>query len=207
MKRKLVKISRLIGVILISFNGLKNSIAETAQWQQLLVEAARERTEHSVVYSGKYMRIDYPGGDVPDNIGVCTDVIVRSYRQLGVDLQVLVHKDMSNNFAQYPEIWGLKKPDTNIDHRRVPNLQVFFKRFGKAIKVSQSASSYQPGDIVSWMLSGNLPHIGIVSDRKSADGKRNLIIHNIGSGPREEDFLFAAQITGHYRYELATESE
>lgn len=165
-----------------------------------LVRAAQERTKHWVIYSGKYQKIDYPNGDVPKNIGVCTDLVIRSYRKLGIDLQQLVHEDMRDNFSLYPKIWGLKKPDTNIDHRRVPNLQVFFKRFGQSLAVSQNPQNYQPGDLVTWMLGGNTPHIGIVSDKKTADGKRYLIIHNIGWGPKEEDFLFDAKISGHYRF-------
>ncbi|WP_196141020.1 DUF1287 domain-containing protein [Aliikangiella sp. G2MR2-5] len=167
---------------------------------QLLVDAARERTRHQVTYSGNYQKLNYPMGDVPDNLGVCTDVIIRSYRKLGLDLQQLVHEDMSASFNDYPKNWGLKGPDSNIDHRRVPNLQTFLTRKGASLAISSNINDYLPGDLVTWMLPGNLPHIGVVSDHKSADGKRYLIIHNIGFGPKEEDFLFAARITGHYRY-------
>lgn len=165
-----------------------------------LVAAAQARTLHKVTYSGQYRAINYPNGDVPNNIGVCTDLVIRSYRKLGIDLQQLVHEDMKANFSLYPNHWGLEKPDTNIDHRRVPNLQVFFSRFGESITISQNPEDYLPGDLVTWMLGGSLPHIGIVSDKKAADGKRLLILHNVGLGPKEEDFLFAAQITGHYRF-------
>jgi uncharacterized protein YijF (DUF1287 family) len=174
--------------------------AET--FSDMLVEAARERTAHKVRYDGSYRRIEYPNGDVPSNIGVCTDVVIRAYRKLGIDLQVKVHEDMSSNFDQYPSrrIWGLTRPDPNIDHRRVPNLQVFFSRFGKTLQVSNNPQDYQPGDLVTWMLPGNLPHIGIVIDERSGDGKRPLIAHNLGAGPKIDDMLFAYPITGHYRY-------
>ena len=168
-----------------------------------LVEAALERTRHSVWYDGSYVRIDYPGGDVPADTGVCTDVVIRAYRALGIDLQQQVHEDMRQHFDQYPSlrIWGLKRPDTNIDHRRVPNLQAFFTRHGQSLPVSKrpESESYQPGDLVTWMVPGNRPHIGIVVDRKSAAGVP-LIVHNIGYGPKLEDMLFDYPITGHYRY-------
>lgn len=165
-----------------------------------LIRAAKERTRHHVVYDGSYRRIEFPNGDVPKDRGVCTDVIVRSYRKVGVDLQVEVHEDMKANFHRYPGIWGLSKPDPNIDHRRVPNLQVFFRRNGRELAVTDHPENYRPGDLVTWMLPGNLPHIGLVVDRKSDDGKRYLIVHNIGRGPRMEDALFDYPITGHYRY-------
>jgi uncharacterized protein len=167
-----------------------------------LVAAAIERTTHKVVYDGSYYRIPYPGGDIPEGLGVCTDVVIRSYRALGIDLQALVHEDMAANFSAYPskKLWGLKRPDANIDHRRVPNLQVFFARHGQVLLVSDRAETYQPGDIVSWMLPGNLPHIGIVADETASATQRPLVVHNIGQGPRLEDMLFAYPITGHYRY-------
>lgn len=169
---------------------------------QRLVAAAFERTTHSIRYDGSYFAISYPAGDVPSDIGVCTDVVVRAYRTLGIDLQQLVHLDMSENFDLYPskKIWGLRKPDTNIDHRRVPNLQVFFERNGKGIPTSEDRESYRAGDIVTWMLPGNLPHIGIVTDRISASTGNRMVVHNIGAGPKLEDMLFDYQITGHYRY-------
>lgn len=167
-----------------------------------IVEAAIARTKQDVRYDGAYIAIDYPNGDVPNNIGVCTDVVIRSYRSLGVDLQVLVHEDMSEHFGVYPSkrIWGLKKPDRNIDHRRVPNLQTFFIRHGEALPLSKEAVDYQPGDIVTWMLPGNLPHIGIVSASRSQVSGNPLIIHNIGAGPSLDDMLFNYDLTGHYRY-------
>jgi uncharacterized protein YijF (DUF1287 family) len=169
-----------------------------------LIAAAIERTTHVVRYDGSYRKITYPGGDVPDNTGVCTDVIVRSYRALGIDLQKEVHEDMRRHFSLYPKKWGLKKPDTNIDHRRVPNLQIFFTRHGQKLPVSDDAEAYRPGNLVTWMLPGNLPHIGIVTDRRSKDGLRPLIVHNIGVGPVLEDMLFVYEITGHYRYPAET---
>ena len=167
-----------------------------------LVTAAIDRTKNDVRYDGVYIPIAYPNGDVPKNIGVCTDVVIRSYRMLGTDLQVLVHQDMSKNFDAYPSkrIWGLTKTDRNIDHRRVPNLQTFFSRHGKELPITGKAKDYLAGDIVTWMLPGNLPHIGIVTDRVSEISGHPLIVHNIRSGPNLDDMLFTYEITGHYRY-------
>ncbi len=165
-----------------------------------LVAAAMERTNYDVTYDGRYVSIGYPGGDVPPDIGVCTDVIVRSYRATGIDLQVLVHEDMQANFDAYPKYWGLSAPDPNIDHRRVPNLQVFFSRQGESLPVSDNADAYRPGDVVTWMLPGNLPHIGIVVAQRSSGTNRPLVVHNIGEGPKLEDILFRYEITGHYRF-------
>jgi len=166
------------------------------------IKAAKERTLHDIRYDGSYFALTYPGGDVPQNIGVCTDVVIRSFRKIGVDLQKRVHEDMSKHFSLYPSknIWGLTRPDKNIDHRRVPNLRVYFKRFGTSLDVTQNAKNYFPGDLVTWMLPGNLPHIGIVVDEMSNDGDRPLIVHNIGDGPKINDILFDYTITGHYRY-------
>ena len=166
-----------------------------------LSEAAITLTKTAVKYDGRYLSIKYPNGDVPANKGVCTDVVIRAYRKLGIDLQQDVHEDMKKNFKLYPKIWGLKNTDTNIDHRRVPNLQVFFTRKGQSLGISQKASDYKTGDLVTWMLNGKLPHIGIVTNRKSSDGKRNLIVHNVGAGQVLEDCLFTYEISGHYRYE------
>jgi len=166
-----------------------------------LVEAAIERTSHEVTYDGSYRQIDYPGGDIPDGIGVCTDVVIRAYRGVGVDLQQAVHEDMSAAFSAYPTIWGLKRPDSNIDHRRVLNLQVFFLRNGIKLPVSDNPDDYRAGEIVTWMLPGNLPHVGIVTDQRSSDGIRPMVVHNIGSGPKLEDRLFEFPITGHYKYD------
>ena len=164
-----------------------------------LVEAAVAQTRAKVTYDGSYRRIPYPGGDVPANIGVCTDVVVRAYRKVGIDLQVKVHEDMKRAFRAYPTQWGMRGPDTNIDHRRVPNLQTFFRRAGAALTPTRAANDYRPGDLVTWMLPGNLPHIGIVISQKSGD-RTPLIVHNIGRGPEIEDILFKFTITGHYRY-------
>lgn len=167
-----------------------------------LAQAALARTKAKVIYDGAYYPIDYPGGDVPKGIGVCTDVVIRAYRNLGIDLQRLVHLDMKNNFSKYPSkrIWGLKKPDTNIDHRRVPNLQIFFSRHGREVEITRRGEDYLPGDLVTWMLPGNLPHIGIVSDRLDPKTGNPLIVHNIGAGPQLEEMLFHYKVTGHYRY-------
>lgn len=183
------------------------SFAESdSEFAAMFVSAARERTQHFVRYSGAYRPIAYPMGDVPNNIGVCTDVLIRAYRKLGIDLQVLVHEDMRENFHLYPKIWGLTKPDTNIDHRRVPNLEVFFSRKGEKLAISHHGEDYKAGDIVSWRLSANQPHIGIVSDKQTSAGVP-YIIHNIGWGPREEDRLFAYTITGHFRFETLPAAE
>jgi uncharacterized protein YijF (DUF1287 family) len=166
-----------------------------------LSEAAVERTSHEVRYDPTYFVIPYPGGDVPAEVGVCTDEVIRSYRAVGVDLQQLVHEDMKGNFALYPHKWGLKKPDANIDHRRVPNLMVFFERQGAAQPVTDNARDYKPGDVVTWDLGNGLTHIGIVVAVPSeSDENRLQIVHNIGAGPKLEDVLFAWKITGHYRF-------
>jgi uncharacterized protein YijF (DUF1287 family) len=164
-----------------------------------IVAAARKQIGVTVGYDPAYRRLAYPNGDVPRTSGVCTDVIIRALRDARkVDLQKLVHEDMKGSFAKYPQNWGLKKPDANIDHRRVPNLQCYFKRKGWSLKATKKASDYEPGDIVTVKVGGRLPHIMIVSDRKASDGTP-LVIHNIGSGTKEEDVLFAYPLTGHYR--------
>jgi len=173
-----------------------------ASFESELVSAAHERTTHTVRYDGAYLAIDYPNGDVPANHGVCTDVVIRTYRAVGLDLQKSVYEDMRANFSAYPakRIWNQKTPDKNIDHRRVPNLQTFFKRKGVSLKVTNNKNDYKPGDIVTWSVPRNLPHIGIVSDKISETNGNPLIIHNIGEGPKLEDMLFVYQITGHYKY-------
>ena len=175
--------------------------ADRKEFLQRLVDAAIERTHHNVRYDPSYVRIPYPGGDVPSDTGVCTDEVIRSYRALGIDLQKEVHEDMVQNFAQYPRKWNwiLSKPDANIDHRRVPNLRVFFQRKGETLPVGNRREDYSPGDLVTYDLGGNVPHIGIVVDRKGTSG-RYMIEHNIGRGPQIEDVLFDWKITGHYRY-------
>ncbi|WP_124979816.1 DUF1287 domain-containing protein [Nonlabens xiamenensis] len=165
-----------------------------------LARAAESLTEVHVVYNGAYFNIPYPNGDVPKPFGVCTDVVIRAYRTMGVDLQKLVHQDMKQHFSAYPQLWGLRQTDTNIDHRRVPNLRRFFERKGTSLAPSQSASDYQPGDVVSWVLSNGLTHIGIVSHTRSSQSENYLMVHNIGAGQVMEDVLFSYQITGHYRY-------
>jgi uncharacterized protein len=164
-----------------------------------LVAAARAQVGRTVFYDPAYARLDYPNGDVPEARGVCTDVVIRAYRAgLGIDLQQLVHEDMRRNFASYPVTWGLKRPDRNIDHRRVPNLQTFFRRKGGV----REDGSAQPGDLVTMLLPGNLPHIGVVSDRMNEENSRLLFIHNIGAGAQEEDVLSRFEVTGRYRYAL-----
>lgn len=165
-----------------------------------LSDAAIERTRHLVLYDGGYRVIPYPMGDVPADRGVCTDVVIRAYRALGIDLQQRVHEDMTAHFGAYPRLWGLSAPDPNIDHRRVPNLERFFARHGQALGATRNAADYRPGDLVTWRLGGGRPHIGIVTHRRAADGTRPLIVHNIGFGPRLEDVLFAFALSGHYRY-------
>jgi len=166
-----------------------------------LVSAATERTNHTVRYEPAYVRIAYPGGDVPADTGVCTDEVIRSYRVVGVDLQKEVHEDMVHNFSAYPRkwSWGSGKPDSNIDHRRVPNLMVFFQRKGESLPASARLEDYSPGDLVTYDLGGNVPHIAIVVDRKGSSG-RYMVEHNIGQAPKIEDVLFNWKITGHYRY-------
>lgn len=164
-----------------------------------LSDAAILITNDHVEYDPTYYQIKYPNGDVPKDRGVCTDVVIRSYRKLGIDLQQLVHVDMAANFAKYPKSWGLKTTDTNIDHRRVPNLQVFFTRKGEVKANSNNATDYKPGDIVIWMLAGNRPHIGVVVNKKGSNGRYKMV-HNIGSGQVIQDCLFEYKITGHYRF-------
>jgi uncharacterized protein len=171
-----------------------------SDFQLNISKAAIELTQIQVKYDPSYFLIDYPNGDIPAGKGVCTDVIIRAYRKLGIDLQKLVHEDMLAHFDLYPTYWGLDKPDKNIDHRRVPNLMVFFSRFGNVLAKSVNPADYKPGDIVCWDLGGNVPHIGIVVDRKSTDGKRYMIVHNIGRGQELSDCLFQFKIIGHYQY-------
>ena len=167
-----------------------------------LVAAARSQVGVTLSYDPRYERLAYPGGDVPLERGVCTDVVVRAYRKLGADLQVLVHQDMKQAWDVYQKKgrWQMKAPDRNIDHRRVPNLATFFGRHGSSLPVSKDGGNYKPGDIVTWVLPGNLTHIGIVSDKQAAGGVP-LVIHNIGAGAREENILFAYPVTGHYRWQ------
>ncbi len=165
-----------------------------------ILKGAHAQIGKTLIYDGSYVRLPYPNGDIPQIRGVCSDVVIRAFRNADIDFQQLLHQDMSRHFSAYPQNWGLKRPDSSIDHRRVPNLMTYFKRQGKTISATQNPSDYHPGDIVSWMLPGNLPHIGIVSDRRSKDGERLMIIHNIGRGAQLEDVLFEYPITGHVRF-------
>lgn len=189
---------RILTILLILTCFAPASFAKSGDME--IVEAARARTLVDVRYDPKYVKLSYPGGDVSPDTGVCTDVIIRTYREAyDFDFQKAVHEDMRANFSKYPKSWGLKRPDKNIDHRRVPNLETFLKRRGTAVPITKNAEDYLPGDIVSWRLGGRLPHIGIVSDKKSKWGTP-LIIHNIGQGPVEDDLLFNTDINGHFRF-------
>ncbi len=167
-----------------------------------LSASAISLTHHKVIYDPSYFSIGYPNGDIPSDRGVCSDVVIRSYRKLGVDLQKEVHEDMRKHFQEYPKTWGLKLPDRNIDHRRVPNLMKYFERKNAALPISINANDYKFGEIVCWDLGNGLRHIGLVIDKKSTDGKRNLIVHNIGGGQVIADFLFRFKIMGHYRFDI-----
>lgn len=175
------------------------AMGQTGFYQQL-ADSALVLTKYKVTYDPAYRVISYPNGDVPANKGVCTDVVIRAYRKLGIDLQKEVHEDMKANFARYPKKWGLSGPDKNIDHRRVPNLMTFFTRHGVVKKITTNPADYQPGDIVCWDLGGGITHIGLVSRKKSPDGRRYLMVHNIGNGQILEDCLFSYTIIGHYQY-------
>lgn len=201
MKEKLMG-QIILGCLFLIASILDPSRASGESFEKALAAAALVRTHHTVRYDGAYISIAYPGGDVPEDIGVCTDVIIRAYRAVGVDLQRLVHEDMIEHFEDYPSrrIWGLSGPDPNIDHRRVPNLQTFFSRHGQALPITFRADDYLAGDMVTWMLPGNLPHIGIVADKLSPSSGQPMIVHNIGAGPKIEDMLFTYPVTGHYRF-------
>jgi uncharacterized protein len=165
-----------------------------------LVSASLDLTKQNVKYDPGYFSIPYPNGDIPNDKGVCTDVIIRAYRKLGIDLQKEVHADMKANFSVYPKNWGLSHTDTNIDHRRVPNLMTFFSRKGTTLPITNKPEDYHPGDIVCWDLGGGITHIGIVVNRKSSIDDRYQVVHNIGAGQVLEDCLFRFRIIGHYRY-------
>ena len=175
------------------------AIANPKTFEEKLSNAAISIIDESIVYTPNYVSIKYPNGDVPAKTGVCSDVVIRAYRKLGIDLQKEVHEDMKANFSKYPTKWGLKKTDTNIDHRRVPNLEVFFERKGKKLLISKNASDYKTGEMVTWMIGGKLPHIGIVTHRKSHNGNP-MIVHNVGGGQVAEDCLFSWEIVGHYLF-------
>lgn len=193
----------IVGIVYISllFSGF---VQETSFFERLVTRAI-EQTNKKVDYVPDYVRISYPNGDVPANTGVCTDLVIRAYRGVGIDLQKAVHEDMLAHFGDYPQLWKLKKPDSNIDHRRVPNLMTFFKRRHAALKITKDPSDYKPGDLVTWNLQNQntmsgITHIGIVTNRRSEDGERFLVAHNIGAGNQLEDMLFSYVIIGHFRF-------
>ena len=188
--------------ILISEKQVISPIENPNSFAEKLSNAAIQIIDKDVVYTPDYVKLKYPNGDVPAKTGVCTDVIIRAYRKLNIDLQKEVHEDMVANFTKYPNLkkWGLKTTDKNIDHRRVPNLEVFFGRKGKTLLITQNANDYKTGEIVTWMIHDKLPHIGIITHLKSKDGKRNLIVHNVGNGQVLEDCLFSYTIVGHFQY-------
>lgn len=175
------------------------AIENPSTFEEKLSNAAISIIDENVVYTPNYVSLKYPNGDVPAKTGVCSDVVIRAYRKLGIDLQKEVHEDMKANFSKYPTKWGLKKTDTNIDHRRVPNLEVFFERKGKKLEVSNNPNDYKTGEIVTWMINGKLPHIGIITHKKSIDGNP-IIVHNVGGGQIAEDCLFSWEIIGHFKY-------
>jgi len=175
--------------------------SEEFHFAEKLAEEALLLTEQEVVYDPGYYKIDYPNGDVPADRGVCTDVVIRAYRAMGIDLQQKVHEDMLEHFECYPKIWGLRQPDSNIDHRRVPNLMRYFERHGMEKAITEQAGDYLPGDIVCWNLGGAITHMGIISDKRSLDGSRPLVVHNIGNGQVLADCLFDYRIIGHYIYQ------
>lgn len=171
----------------------------TIDFYTKLAYAGEDIVDPTIKYLANYVQIKYPGGDVPAKTGVCSDVIIRAYRKSGIDLQVKVHEDMKKNFSAYPKQWGLKHTDTNIDHRRVYNLNVFFKRNGTTLPITKKAINYKPGDILIWKLINGLPHIGLVTSVKAISGNY-YIVHNWGGGQVMEDILFSNEIIGHYRY-------
>lgn len=193
--------NKLIFILLLCIIPL-SIYSQASDFYSKLSDAAFSLTKQRVIYDPTYRKIPYPNGDVAADKGVCTDVIIRAYRKLDIDLQKEVHEDMKANFSKYPnkKLWGLNTTDTNIDHRRVPNLEVFFTRKGKSLPITRDGADYQPGDIVSWRLDNGLAHIGTVVNKKSKDQKRYLIVHNIGRGQVLEDCLFSWKIVGHYRY-------
>lgn len=187
-------------LLLLLLFGVSQTPVNQQDFYLKLSTAALSIVNPNVRYDADYTKIAYPNGDVAKDRGVCTDVVIRSYRKLGIDLQKEVHEDMAANFSKYPKSWGLQGTDTNIDHRRVPNLEVFFSRKGKSLPVSKNPADYKPGDIVSWRLPSGRPHIGIVVDKKGAGGRYKMV-HNIGYGQALEDCLFEYTINGHYRYQ------
>lgn len=193
----------LTRAILLATVGLSALLPPSASAQpalQKMIEGAKRQVGVTRSYDPTYRRIPYPNGDVPRETGVCTDVVIRAYRHAGADLQRLVHEDMKAAFSLYPKNWGLRRPDTNIDHRRVPNLATFFRRKGQALPVTRRGADYRPGDVITWRLSSGVPHIGVISDVPVRGTDRHLVVHNIGAGAQIEDVLFGYALTGHYRY-------
>ena len=190
-----------IKLVLPLFLGLSLTLFAQQKFNpEKISDAALALTNNQVIYDGSYYSIPYPNGDVPEGIGVCTDVVIRTYRANGLDLQKEVHEDMQANFNLYPKIWGHKKPDTNIDHRRVPNLMTYFERQGSKLPITNNGADYQPGDIVAWDLGGGITHIGVVVNTPSTENERYQMVHNIGGGQVIEDCLFDFEIIGHYRF-------
>jgi uncharacterized protein len=183
----------------------RGAFAEPASlppWASRLIAAAEGQVGVTTLYDPAYIRLAFPGGDVAPERGVCTDVIIRAYRDaLGFDLQKAVNADMKRAFSAYPKRWGLRRPDPNIDHRRVENLRVFWRRRGAELPVPEDKAAWRPGDIVTQLLPGALPHVGIVTAKRSEDSGRLLVAHNIGAGARIEDVLARFEITGRYRFE------
>lgn len=188
-------------IALIAFLSTISFSAAQSNFYDRLADSTLTLTKQRVQYDPAYFQLMYPNGDVPSNKGVCTDVVIRAYRKMDIDLQKEVHEDMKANFSKYPKNWGLTRTDKNIDHRRVPNLMTFFARHGVTKLITTNAKDFLPGDIVCWNLGGGVTHIGIVVRKKSTDGQRPLIVHNIGSGQVLEDCLFNFKIIGHYRYQ------
>jgi uncharacterized protein YijF (DUF1287 family) len=183
----------------------RTPVAETERQPELdkgtqIALAAQAQVGVTTTYDPQYVRLDYPNGDVPLERGVCTDVVVRAFRTIGVDLQVRVHEDMKKSFALYPKDWGMTSPDRNIDHRRVQNLTKYFERAGKQVKTSDADENFKPGDVVAWQLDSWMQHIGIVAAEKVDGTNRYYMIHNIGAGTQKEDVLHSYTIIGHYRW-------
>jgi len=194
-----ILVGGLIEAQSVSAQALEQGRLSGVEQSKKVVEAARWQVGKTVTYDPGYVALKYPAGDLPIEKGVCTDVVIRALRKgCGIDLQKVVHEDMPKHFLKYPKIWGLKRTDKNIDHRRVPNLQTYFKRQGWSLAATQNAADYQPGDLVTCTVAGRLPHIMIVSDKLGADGVP-MVIHNIGAGTREESSLFEYPLTGHFR--------
>ncbi len=195
-----IKVQHIFLLALFFLSACKEVATAQPSFFSQLAKSAVSLTADDVEYDPSYFTISYPNADVPANKGVCTDVVIRAYRKMNIDLQQLVHEDMKKRFKEYPQKWGLKGPDKNIDHRRVPNLMCFFSRYGQTKEATNQASDYQSGDIVCWDLGGGILHIGVLSDVKSSDGKRYQVVHNIGSGQVLEDCLFQYKIIGHYAF-------